>query len=65
MNWRYFLYAVTHPLLQRTYLEPDGLDWAVSKKNVVQAFVDDSVAYGARVAWENLWYTLTVPPTQR
>lgn len=64
MNWRYFLYAVTHPLKRRSYVEPLGNEWIVSQKNVIQAFVDDSVAYGAKTACENLWFMLTVPPTK-
>ncbi len=65
MNWTYFLYAVTHPLKRRTYVEPLGKEWIVSEKNFVQAFVDDSVAYGMSIAVNNLWNTLTIPPTKR
>lgn len=65
MNIRYTLYVLTHPLKQRVYVEPDGLDWAVTQKNFIQAFVDDSVAYGLQVAWENLVNVLTVPPVKK
>lgn len=65
MSLPYLLHSLTHPLKKRAYVEPLGNGWVVSEKNFVQAFVDDSVAYGAKTALENLWFTLTVPPTKR
>ena len=59
---RYLLYALTHPFEKRAYVKPHGDHWIVEQLTFTDAFFDDALYYGLRVALHNLWYTLTTPP---
>jgi hypothetical protein len=65
MSLPYLLHSLTHPLKKRTCIEPLGTGWIVAEKNFIQAFVDDSVAYGLSTALDNLWVNIAIPPNER
>lgn len=62
---RYLLYSLAHPFLKRSYVKPHGDKWIVERLTFTEAFFDDALYYGFRVAFRNLWRTLTTPPNKK